>query len=44
MKEKDNYSNLNRQVKWLGIIDYKLLIVFLIFIFLIWNVLRNFWL
>jgi hypothetical protein len=40
--EKDNYPNLNRSNKWLGIIDYKSLIILLIILFLIWNMLGIF--
>lgn len=40
--EKDNYSNLNRSSKWLGIIDYKSLIILLVVMFAIWNVLGIF--
>lgn len=42
LKDKDNYTNLNRTNKWLGIIDYKSLIILLIFMFLIWNILDIF--
>lgn len=38
-KGKDNYPNLNRSNKWLGIIDYKSLIILLVLVFVIWNVL-----
>ncbi len=41
-KERDNYPNLNRSNKWLGIIDYKSLIIFLIILFAIWNILGLF--
>ena len=37
--DKDNYPNLNRSNKWLGIIDYKSLIILLVLLFIIWNVL-----
>ena len=36
--DKDSYSNLNRRFKWLGIIDYKSLIILLIYLFVLWNV------
>ena len=39
--EKDTYSNLNRSNKWLGIIDYKSLIILVIYMFFIWNIMRN---
>ena len=42
LEERDNYSNLNRNNKWLGIIDYKSLIILLLFLFLMWNVLGVF--
>ena len=42
LEERDNYSNLNRNSKWLGIIDYKSLIILLLFLFLTWNVLGLF--
>ena len=41
-QEKDNYSNLNRSNKWLGIIDYKTLIILAIILFLTWNILGIF--
>lgn len=40
--EKDNYPNLNRSNKWLGIIDYKSLIILLVILFLVWNILGIF--
>lgn len=42
IKERDNYPNLNRSNKWLGIIDYKSLIVLLVILFATWNVLGLF--
>ena len=42
IQEKDNYSNLNRENKWLGIIDYKSLIILLVILFIAWNVLGVF--
>lgn len=39
---KDNYSNLNRSNKWLGLIDYKSLIILLVILFLVWNILGIF--
>lgn len=41
-QEKDNYSNLNRSNKWLGLIDYKSLIILLVILFLVWNILGIF--
>ena len=35
--DKDNYPNLNRSNKWLGIIDYKALIILLVLMYIIWN-------
>ena len=40
--EKNNYANFNRNNKWLGIIDYQSLIIFLIVMFLVWNILGAF--
>ena len=34
---RDNYPNLNRSNKWLGIIDYKSLIILLVILFSIWK-------
>ena len=42
LEERDNYSNLNRNNKWLGIIDYKSLIILLLFLFLVWSILGLF--
>lgn len=39
---KDNYSNLNRNTKWLGIIDYKSIIILLIIAAIMWNILGAF--
>lgn len=39
---RDNYPNLNRSNKWLGIIDYKSLLILLTLLFLVWNVLGLF--
>lgn len=36
--EKDTYSNINRKSKWLGIIDYKSIIILLAYIVIMWNV------
>ncbi|MBQ8042578.1 MAG: hypothetical protein IJ272_00300 [Clostridia bacterium] len=36
---KDNYPNLNRSNKWLGIIDYKSLIILFVILFLTWSIL-----
>lgn len=41
-QEKDNYPNLNRDNKWLGIIDYKSLVILLVILFLTWNILGVF--
>jgi len=41
-RDRDNYPNLNRSNKWLGIIDYKSLIIFLVILFLTWNILGLF--
>ena len=40
--EKDHYSNLNRSNKWLGIIEYKSLIILLVILFFTWSVLDIF--
>ena len=40
--EKDCYSNLNKEFKFLGIIDYKSAIILLIYIVILWNVLSLF--
>ena len=40
--ERDNYPNLNRSNKWLGIIDYKTLMFLLVILFTIWNLLGVF--
>lgn len=40
--EKDNYPNLNRKNKWLGIIDYKSLVILVALLFFIWNILGLF--
>lgn len=42
IQEKDHYPNLNRSNKWLGIIDYKSLIILLLILFAIWNILGIF--
>lgn len=39
---RDNYPNLNRSNKWLGIIDYKSLVILLVILFAIWNILGLF--
>ena len=36
---RDNYPNLNRSNKWLGIIDYKSLIILIVILFGVWNIL-----
>ena len=41
-KTRDNYPNLNRSNKWLGIIDYKSLIILIAILFVIWNILGLF--
>ena len=41
-QERDSYPNLNRSNKWLGIIDYKSLVILLIILFLTWNILGIF--
>lgn len=41
-QEKDNYPNLNRSNKWLGIIDYKSIIILIAILFLTWNILGVF--
>ncbi len=40
--DKDNYPNLNRVGKWLGVIDYKALIILLVILFITWNILGLF--
>jgi len=42
VKTRDNYPNLNRSNKWLGIIDYKSLVILLTILFAIWNILGIF--
>ena len=42
VKTRDNYPNLNRSNKWLGIIDYKSLVMLLAILFVIWNILGLF--
>lgn len=42
IKTRDNYSNLNRSNKWLGVIDYKSLVILLAMFFCIWNILGLF--
>jgi len=39
---RDNYPNLNRSNKWLGIIDYKSLVIILVILFIAWNVIGLF--
>lgn len=39
---RDNYPNLNRSNKWLGIIDYKSLAILLAILFAVWNILGLF--
>lgn len=39
---RDNYPNLNRSNKWLGIIDYKSLVILLVILFVVWNILGLF--
>ena len=36
--ERDNFSNLDKEFKWLGIIEYKTLTILLILVAIIWNV------
>ena len=36
--EKDCYTNLNKELKWLGIIDYKSLIFLLMYLIILWNI------
>lgn len=40
--QKDTYNNLDRPNKFLGIIDYKSLIVLVIYLIIIWNVIGIF--
>lgn len=35
--ENETYPNLNRETKWLGIIDYKSLIIIIAVILVVWN-------
>ena len=42
VRTRDNYPNLNRSNKWLGIIDYKSLVILLIILFGVWNILGLF--
>lgn len=42
IKTRDNYPNLNRSNKWLGIIDYKSLVILLVILFVVWNILGLF--
>lgn len=42
IKTRDNYPNLNRSNKWLGIIDYKSLVIILAILFGVWNILELF--
>lgn len=35
--ENETYPNLNRETKWLGIIDYKALIIIIAVILVVWN-------
>lgn len=42
MKKKNIYYNFNRKNKWLGIIDYKSLLVIVIYIILVINAIRIF--
>jgi len=37
--DKDSYSNLDRETRWLGIIDYKSLTVLIVYIVILWNIL-----
>lgn len=39
---KDAYPNFNRTNKWLGIIDYKTLIILILILFAVWNLLGIF--
>lgn len=38
MENKNTFSILNKKSKWLGIIDYKSLIILLIYLYILWNV------
>lgn len=38
LEKKEVFSNLNRENKWLGIIDYKSLVILLMYIVIIWLV------
>lgn len=38
MKDKNTFACLNRKSKWLGIIDYKSLVVLIIYVFAVWSV------
>ncbi len=42
VKARDNYPNLNRSNKWLGIIDYKSLVILITILFAVWNILGMF--
>ena len=42
IQEKDSYPNLNRNNKWLGIIDYKSLIILLLILLVLWNIISAF--
>ena len=35
--EKESFSNFKEDFKWLGIIDYKSLIILLIYLIILWN-------
>lgn len=42
MNKKTIYSNYKRNIKFLGVIDYKSLVIILIYSILLWNVLNFF--
>lgn len=42
MNKKNIYYNFNRKIKWLGIIDYKSLVIVIVYIFFIINIIRVF--
>lgn len=42
MEKKNIYYNFNRKNKWLGIIDYKSLLIIIIYIILVINIIRIF--
>ena len=42
MKKLSTYSNLNRKLIWKGILDYKLVIILLIYFIILYNILNLF--